>query len=185
MQIQSFSVLLSHRNLPESRIQVQCSENLASQIFERLLSIRGFRYRKSQHNLSCLPFFLAMATPRARGDFEGFIISYSSSISVSSSILVQQFAFFLFNLMHDKKQQQISALCFEKKKLLRSDLKLPLATQTLLHLSLPLNCSFSGKTGLSDSNLYDDRRSGKFELLDRYHPFRNSLKLVCLKISFH
>ena len=32
---------------------------------------------------------------------------------------------------------------------------------------LPLKCSISGKTGLSDSNLYDEGRSGKFEQFDQ------------------
>ena len=34
-------------------------------------------------------------------------------------------------------------------------------------LILPPKCSISGKTGLSDSNLYNEGRSGNFEQLDK------------------
>ena len=58
-------------------------------------------------------------------------------------------------------------LLYVLKKRLRSDLKLPLATQTLLPPPiLPLRCSISSKTSLFDSSAYEEGRSGKFEQLD-------------------
>ena len=46
--------------------------------------VTAFRKRKSQQNQSCPPFFIAMTTPQAQGDFEGSIMSYSSNIRFSA-----------------------------------------------------------------------------------------------------
>ena len=64
-----------------------------------------------------------------------------------------------------KFQQPISALCFENTsafrfKIARNGSKSPSPI-------FPFKCSISGKTGLSDSNLYEKGRSGKFEQLDK------------------
>ena len=64
-----------------------------------------------------------------------------------------------------KLQQPISALCFENTSAFRF--------KTALNYSkspspiFPLKCFISDKTGLSDSSLYDEGRSGKFEQLDK------------------
>ena len=64
-----------------------------------------------------------------------------------------------------KLQQPISALCLENTsafrfKTSRSDSKSPSPI-------FPFKCSISGKTGLSDSSLYYEGRSGKFDQLDK------------------
>ena len=64
-----------------------------------------------------------------------------------------------------KLQQPISALCFENTSAFRfrrsrNFLKSPSPI-------FPFKFYISGKTGLSDSNSYDEGRSGKFEQLDK------------------
>ena len=63
------SVLLSQRDLPEGRTQTQCGEELGVTKFRKALVysryrvrsfffVTAFKYRKSQHNLSCPLSFL-------------------------------------------------------------------------------------------------------------------------------
>ena len=117
-----------------------------------------------------------MNTPQ--GDFEGSIISYSSSISISARHAsnlcgVIRLAPSLWGtapssnsfLCLTKFQQPLSALCFEnisafRFKTARNYSKSPSPI-------FPFKCSISGKTGLSDSSSYDEGRSGKFEQLDK------------------
>ena len=101
-----------------------------------------------------------MTTPQARGDFNGSIMSCSSSISITAR----------------------NALWLEKR--LRSDSKLPLATQTLPPLSYLLDAPLPAKPRLLDFNAYDEERSGKFEHFDKPSCVSDLIKKIYQKISF-
>ena len=84
------SILLPQRDLPEGRTQVQCGEELGiTKLREALVysQYRGrifYRYRVQVTKVATKPklppFFFAITTPQAHGDFEGSIMSYSSNI---------------------------------------------------------------------------------------------------------
>ena len=87
-----FSILLPQRDLTEGRTQVQCGELgitkfTEAHVYSRYRARIFYRYRvqvaKVAKNLSC-PFFFAITTPQAHGNFEGCIMSYSSNISISA-----------------------------------------------------------------------------------------------------
>ena len=131
------SILLPQRDLPEGRTQVQCGEELGiTKLREALVYSRYrvrifYRYRVQVTNVATIlklpPFFFAITTPQAHGDFEGSIMSYSSNISISA-----QHASDLCGAIclapslcgtapssssiscSTKLQQPTSALCFEK-----------------------------------------------------------------------
>ena len=88
-----FSILLPQRDLPESRTQVQCGEELGITKFREDLVYSRYRVRIFYcHRVQVakvakkpkLPFFFAITTPQAHGDFEGSIMSYSSNNSISA-----------------------------------------------------------------------------------------------------
>ena len=164
-----YFVLFSQRDLPEGRTQVQYGEDVGFAKFREALVYSRYRVRIfSCHCVQVtkvatkpkLPhFFLAMTNPQAQGDFEGFIMSYSSNISISarhaSDLLdVIRLAPSIWGMAPSsnsisystKLQQTISAFCFENTSAFRikialNDSKSPLPT-------LPLKCSISGKTYL-------------------------------------
>ena len=135
-----------------------------------------------------------MRIPQTQGDFEGFIISYSSSISFSARLAfdlrgVMRLAPSLWGtapssssiLRSTKIQQPITALCYEKMAAFRFKTA-PSNSNSPSHI-LPLKCSIFGKTGLSESSLFDEGRFGTFEHLDKRHLFQVSLKIFYLTIS--
>ena len=89
-----FSILFPQRDLPEGRTQVQGCEELGitkcreDLVYSRYRVRIFYRYRvqvkkvATKHKLP--PFFFAITTPQAHGDFEGSIMSYSSNISNSA-----------------------------------------------------------------------------------------------------
>ena len=89
-----FSVILPQGDLPEGRTQVQCGEKHGIAKFREALIYP--RYRVGIFYCFCVqltkvatkpklsPFFRALTTPQAQGDFEGSITSYSSNISTSA-----------------------------------------------------------------------------------------------------
>ena len=96
-------VLLSHsgqslshqrQNRLKGRTQVQCCEELGITKFREDLVYSRYRVRifyryrvqvkKVATNHKLPPFFFAIATQQAHGDFEGSIMSYSSNISNSA-----------------------------------------------------------------------------------------------------
>ena len=182
------SILLPQMDLPEGRTQVQCGEELGiTKLREALVYSRYrvhifYRYRVQVTKVATKPklppFFFAITTPQAHGDFEGSIMSYSSSISISARHAsdlcgVIRLAPSLCGTAppsssiscSTKLQQPISALCFEN----TSAFRLRRSRNFLKSPSpiFPFECSISGKTGLSDSSSYDEGRSGKFEQLDQ------------------
>ena len=137
-----FSILLPQRDLPEGRTQVQCGEELCINKFRDALVYS--RYRLSIlycHRVQVAkvgtkpklpPFFFAITTPQAHGDFEGSIMSYSNNISISARNAsnlcgVIRLAPSLLGKAPSsssiscstKLQQPISALCFEIKSAFR------------------------------------------------------------------
>ena len=195
------SVLLPQRDLPEGRTQVQSGEELGFTKFREAFvysryRVRVFYFRRVQvtkvaTETKLPPLFFAMTTPQAHGNFECSIMWYSSDISISAlrasdSCGVFRLAPSLWGTAPSscsiscltKLQQRISALCFENTsafqfKTVRNDSK--------SHSPIfPFRCSISGKTDLSDSSSYDERRSGKFEQLDRPSSvsFMNRFKFI-------
>ena len=89
-----FSILLTQRDLPEGRTQVQCGEELGITKFREALVYSRYRVRIFYcHRVQAVkvatrpelpPLFFAITTPQAHGDFEGSIMSYSSNISISA-----------------------------------------------------------------------------------------------------
>ena len=89
-----FSVLFPQRYLSEKRTQVQCGEELGVTKFREALVYSRYwvcifyyhcvQVTKVATEPKLPPFFLAMTTPQAQGDFEGSNISYSSNISISA-----------------------------------------------------------------------------------------------------
>ena len=131
-----FSILLPQRDLSEGRTQVQCGEELGITKFREALVYSRYQVRifysyrvqvakvATKHKLP--PFFFAITTPQAHGDFEGSIMSYSSNISISARHAsdlcgVIRLAPSLWGTAPSlssiscstKLQQPISALCFE------------------------------------------------------------------------
>ena len=129
------SVLLLQRDLPEGRTQDQCGEERSITKFREAFGYP--RYRVSIFYCHCVqvtkvatkpklhPFFFAMTTPQAHGDFEGSIMSYSSNISISARHASDLFGVFRLApslwetapssssiSCSTKLQQPISALCF-------------------------------------------------------------------------
>ena len=109
------------------------------------------------------PFFFAINTPQAHGDFEGSIMSYSSNISISAlqaSHLcgVIRLAPSLWGTAPSsssiscstKLQQPMSALCFENTSAFR--FKTAQNNSKSPSPVFPFKCSISGKTGLSVSS---------------------------------
>ena len=89
-----FSILLTQRDLPEGRTQVQCGEELGITKFREALVYSWYPVRifychrvqvaKVATKFKLPPFFFAISTPQAHGNFEGSIMSYSSNISISA-----------------------------------------------------------------------------------------------------
>ena len=82
-------VLFSQENLPKSRNKIHCSEKTVATSFEGyqlcvygISILYGHRVFFSE-NCNCPPFFLAM-NQLAHGEFEGFVMSYSSGVSISA-----------------------------------------------------------------------------------------------------
>ena len=104
-----FSILLPQRDLQEGRTQVQCGEELGITKFrEALVYLRYrvrifYRYRvqvtKVTSKPKLPPFFFAITTPQAHGDFEGSIMSYSSNISIPLGTLPTCVASFVSRLL--------------------------------------------------------------------------------------
>ena len=183
-----FSILLPQRDLPEGRTQVQCGEELGITKFEEALVYSPYRIRifyryrvqvtKVATKSKLPPFFFAITTPQAHGNFEGSIMSYSSNISISARHAsdlcgVIRLAPSLWGMAPSsssiwcskKLQQPISALCFESTSAFRFR-----RSRNFSKSPSPIflfKCSISGKTVLSDSSSYDEGRSGKFEQLDK------------------
>ena len=149
-----------------------------------------------QPSLCYPPFFLTMTTQQAQGDFEGFIMSYSSNISISALHafnlwVVMRFAPSLWGMASSSKliscstklQQPISALCFEKTAAFR--IKAALHDSKSPSPILPFMFSISDKIGWSDSNSFDEVRSGKFEQLDKPSSVSDFTENSLLNISIH
>ena len=89
-----FSILLTQRDLPEGRTQVQCGEELGIAKFREALVYPRYRVRifycyrvvvaKVATKPKLPPFFFDITTLQAHGDFEGSIMAYSSNISISA-----------------------------------------------------------------------------------------------------
>ena len=133
-----------------------------------------------------------MTTPQAQGDFEGSIMSYSSSISISAQhasdlwgiirlapSLWRAALSFSWIYCSTKLQQPISALCFEKMAAIR--FKTAFSNSNATFPILPLKCSISGRTSSLDSNSYDDVRSGKFEHLDESSSVSDLIEKILFK----
>ena len=88
------SVLLPQRSLPEGRTPVQSGEEFGftkfreafvySRYWVRVFYCHRVQITKVATEPKLPPFFFAMTTPQAHGDFEGSIMSYSSNISISA-----------------------------------------------------------------------------------------------------
>ena len=88
------SVLLPQSDLAEGRTQVQCGEELGitkfgealvySRYWVRIFYCQRVQTAKVATEPKLSPFFFAMTTPQAHGNFEGSIMSYSSKISISA-----------------------------------------------------------------------------------------------------
>ena len=151
---------------------------------------------ESCYRILVVPFFLDVTFPQAKGDFERSIISYSSSISFSAwhasdiggvmslAPCLWGTAPFSSSISCSKKiQQPISALCFKKKRP-RSDLKLPLATQIVPHLSCNLAALILTKLVCQTLIHSKGVRENSSRSTSRL-PFRISMKIFCLEISNH
>ena len=195
-----FSILLPQRDLPQGRTQVRCGEELGitksreALVYSRYRVRIFYRYRvqvaKVATKLKLPPFFFAITTQQAHGNFEGSIMSYSSNISISARHAsdlcgVIRLAPYLWGTAPSsssiscstKLQQPISALYIENTSAFR--FKTSRSSSKSPSPILPFKCSISGKTGLSDSSSYDDRHSGKFE------PCRTLLKTIYEEILIH
>ena len=180
--------LFPQRDLPKGRNQVLRGEEFGITKFRETLVYSRYRVRnffchriqiaKFARKLKLPPFFFAIITPEAHGDFEGSIMSYSSNLYISARHAsdlcgVIRLAPSLWGTAPSsssiscstKLQQQISTLCFEntsafRSKTARNNSKSPSPI-------FPFKCSISGKMGLSDSSSYSEGRFGKFGQLDK------------------
>ena len=86
-------ILLSEWHLPERGAQIQRREEIRVPQLGKVLINAGnrvcvfYRHRVQVAEITAKPdlppFFLAITTPQAHGDFDGSIISYSINISIS------------------------------------------------------------------------------------------------------
>ena len=89
-----FYILLPQRDPPEGRTQAQCGEELGITKFREAFVYSRYRVRvfyryrvqvvKVATKPQLPPFFFAITTSQAHGDFEVSIMSYSSNISISA-----------------------------------------------------------------------------------------------------